>query len=303
MRYSTLSSVSLAVSGLLVAASVVLLFVPGPKLSIEFTGGTLMELQLPEGKTAADLRQALAAFAVGDRTLADASLTNTKTGSVFVRTESLTNDQHQALLAALGKTLGPVQELQYSTIGPTVGHTLKTKALWALVLACLAIIVYIAFAFRQMPGGISPWSFGICAVAALAHDTLLTVGIFTLLSHTTTFQMDLLFVTALMSIMGNSVNDTIVIFDRARAILKEAGRRIEFEEAVVMSLKQSVTRTVNMGIAVLIMLFALFLLGSESIRWFMLALIVGTIIGNYSSYFVATPLLIRWRNLRLARAK
>lgn len=299
MRYSSLSVVTLIVAAILVTASTITLFVPGPQLSIEFTGGTLMEVRLPAGKTEADLQQSLAGFTVGDHTLADAALTKTKTDSVFIRTETLTNEQHQELLAALGKNLGTVQELQYTTIGPTVGQNLKTKAVWALILACLAIIVYIAFAFRQMPGGISPWSFGICAVAALAHDTLLTVGIFTILSRTTAFQMDLLFVTALMSIMGNSVNDTIVIFDRARAILKDAGRRVEFEDAVVMSLKQSVTRTVNMGIAVLIMLFALFLLGSESIRWFMLALIVGTIIGNYSSYFVATPLLLFWRRLRL----
>lgn len=301
MRYSSLSKVTLILSAVLVAASVFTLFVPGPQLSIEFTGGTLMELNLPAGKTEADLRTALAAVKLGDRTLSDASLTSTKTNSVFVRVETLTNEEHQTVLASLKKSLGDVTELQYTTIGPTVGQNLKTKALWALVLACLAIIVYIAFAFRQMPGGISPWSFGICAVAALAHDTLLTVGVFTILSRTTTFQMDLLFVTALMSIMGNSVNDTIVIFDRARAILKDSGRKVDFEEAVVMSLKQSVVRTVNMGIAVLIMLFALFLLGSESIRWFMLALIVGTIIGNYSSYFVATPLLLFWRRLRLAK--
>lgn len=301
MRYSSLSKVTLILSAVLVAASVFTLFVPGPQLSIEFTGGTLMELNLPAGKTEADLRTALAAVKLGDRTLSDASLTSTKTNSVFVRVETLTNEEHQTVLASLKKSLGDVTELQYTTIGPTVGQNLKTKALWALVLACLAIIVYIAFAFRQMPGGISPWSFGICAVAALAHDTLLTVGVFTILSRTTTFQMDLLFVTALMSIMGNSVNDTIVIFDRARAILKDSGRKVDFEEAVVMSLKQSVVRTVNMGIAVLIMLFALFLLGSESIRWFMLALIVGTVIGNYSSYFVATPLLLFWRRLRLAK--
>lgn len=301
MRYSSLSNVTLILSAVLVAASVFTLFVPGPQLSIEFTGGTLMELNLPAGKTEADLRTALAAVKLGDRTLSDASLTSTKTNSVFVRVETLSNEEHQAVLSSLKKSLGDVQELQYTTIGPTVGQNLKTKALWALVLACVAIIVYIAFAFRQMPGGISPWSFGICAVAALAHDTLLTVGVFTILSRTTTFQMDLLFVTALMSIMGNSVNDTIVIFDRARAILKDSGRKVDFEEAVVMSLKQSVIRTVNMGIAVLIMLFALFLLGSESIRWFMLALIVGTVIGNYSSYFVATPLLLFWRRLRLAK--
>ncbi len=302
MRYSTLSKIFLSLSGVLVVAAVFVLFNPGPKLSIEFTGGTLMELSLPEGKTVDDLQKALEKTTISGSLLTNVSLSLTKTKTVFARVPTLSNDDHQKLLDSLTKQLGKVQQLQYTTIGPTVGGNLKRHAMEALLMASLAIIIYLAFAFRKMPGGMSSWSYGTCAVAALIHDILLTVGIFTILSHETTFQIDTLFVTALLSIMGHSVSDTIVIFDRARAILLDSGRKVEFEDAVVQSLKQSVTRTLNMGIAVLIMLFALFLLGSESIRWFILALITGTIIGSYSSYFVATPLLLMWRRKRLARS-
>lgn len=301
MRYSTLSKIFLPLSGVLVIAALVVLFHPGPKLSIEFTGGTQMELQLPQGKTKDDLQKALEASTVSGGLLTHVSISTTKTGTFLATVPTLSNDDHQKVLDSLDAKLGKVTQLQYTTIGPTVGSNLKSHALEALLLASLAIIIYLAFAFRRMPGGLSPWSYGTCAVIALIHDIVLVVGIFTILSYTTDFQVDTLFVTALLSIMGHSVSDTIVIFDRARAILLDQGRKLDFEEAVVMSLKMSFTRTLNMGIAVLIMLFSLFFLGSESIRWFILALITGTIIGSYSSYFVATPLLLLWRKRRMAR--
>ncbi len=302
MTYKFLYRCFLPISALLVLASLVALVYPGPKLSIEFTGGTQMELELPAGKTSTDLQKALTEIALpNNKHIESVSISVAKTGTVFARVPTLSNEEHEVVLAGLQKSLGNTRELQYTTIGPTVGSNLKTHAIEALLLASLAIIIYLAFAFRKMPGSVSPWSFGTAAVLALLHDILITVGIFTILSHTTTFQVDTLFVTALLSIMGHSVSDTIVIFDRARANLIEAGNRGDFEGAILRSLKQSVIRTLNMGIAVLIMLFSLFFLGSESIRWFILTIITGTIIGSYSSYFVATPLILIWRQWRLKK--
>lgn len=284
------------VSVLLVVVSVVLFYVPGPVLSIEFTGGTLMELELPEGKTRQDLSGSLESFTQEGVDVKEASLSQTRTGTWLVRMQTLDTAEHTAMLAHLNESIGSVKELQYTTIGPTVGSSLKRNAFWALFAAGIAIVIYLAAAFRKIPKSMSPWTFGISAIIAVIHDIVITVGIFTILSRYTSFQIDTLFVTALLSIMGYSVSDTIVIFDRIRDNLIEGGKRIDnFEQVADSSLWQSFSRTINTGLCALIMLFCLFFLGSESIRWFMLALIVGTFIGTYSSFFVATPLLVFWK--------
>jgi preprotein translocase subunit SecF len=252
-----------------------------------------MELELPADKTSADLTAALAEM---NPAYGGADISRTRTGSYFVRMQTITNEEHTALVAHLDEKLNDINELQYTTIGPTVGSSLKRRAFWALLAASVAIVVYLAIAFRKIPKALSPWTFGLSAIAALIHDITITVGIFTILGYYTTFQVDTLFITALLSIMGYSVSDTIVIFDRIRDNLYEEGKRAgDIAELADRSLKQSFSRTINTGLGALIMLFALFFFGSESIRWFMLALIVGTVIGTYSSYFVATPLLVLWK--------
>jgi preprotein translocase subunit SecF len=298
MRFSFVkaSRLLLPLSAIALIGSIVVFFNPGPQVSIEFTGGTLMEVDLPEGKTDTDLRVSLASFTASGVNLADASLSETRTGSWFMRTKTLDNDQHTALLSHLDATLGDVQELQYTTIGPTVGASLKQRSFWALLAASIAIVVFLAATFRKIPKSLSPWAFGINAIIAVVHDVVITVGIFTILSWYTTFQIDTLFITALLSIMGYSVSDTIVIFDRVRDNLVEEGKRGgDFSELADRSLRQSFMRTINTGLGALIMLIALFIFGTESIRWFILALIVGTLVGTYSSYFVATPLLVFWQ--------
>lgn len=293
MSFLSISKFMLPLSALAVVASLVVLVVPGPVLSIEFTGGTLMELKLPEGKTKNDLSMAVQSFT--EKAIDVSTLTQTQTKTFFLRTQSLSNEEHLSLLGHLKSSLGEVQELQYTTIGPTVGSSLKQRAFWALVAALAAIVLYLAVAFRKVPKSMSPWSFGLAAIAALVHDIVIMLGIFTILGMYTTFQIDTLFVSALLSIMGYSVSDTIVIFDRIRDNLIEGGNRGNFGETADLSLKQSISRTLNTGLGALIMLFALFFFGSESIRWFILALIVGTVIGTYSSFFVATPILVLWK--------
>jgi preprotein translocase SecF subunit len=298
MSFTRLAGFFLPVSALLVIASIIGFVWPGPVLSIEFTGGTLLEVQLPEGVTVERLETSLENARFGETALGDATVTTTRTNTQFVRTRTLTTEEHTQLLATLTKDLGKVQELQYTTIGPTVGQNLKIRALYALLAAMAAIILYVAAAFRKIPAHLSPWSFGIAAIIALVHDVAITLGIFTILSHYTTFQMDTLFVSAVLSIMGYSVSDTIVIFDRIRDNIFAEGKRGDFTEIAERSLRQTVTRTLNTGLGALIMLFALFFFGSESIRWFILALIVGTLVGTYSSFFIATPLLALWRKSR-----
>jgi preprotein translocase subunit SecF len=294
MSFLKFSRLALILSASLVVASLVLLVKPGPRLSVEFTGGTMMEVALPEGKTADQLLTSLRSFEKEGRPMTEATIARTKTGTQFARLPNLTNEEHLALLAHLKKDLGEVQELQYTTIGPTVGSTLKRQSVFAILAALVAIVIYLAFAFRNMPKSLNVWSFGFAAIVALAHDILITMGIFTILSYYTTFQFDTLFATALLSTMGYSVSDTIVIFDRVRDNVI-AQPRGDFHETVDRSLRQSMSRTLSTGMGALIMLLALFIFGSESIRWFILALIVGTLVGTYSSFFVATPLLVYWK--------
>lgn len=284
----------LGLSLALVVSSAVLLFVPGPKLSIDFTGGTLMEIALPDDATKDTVTNALTSFESNPE-LGNVAMTATKDGSVLLRMRDISNEEHLALLSHFRKEVGTVKELQFTTIGPTVGESLKERSIWALALASIAIVLYIAFAFRKVPRKLSPWRFGIIAVATLLHDVIITVGVFIIISHTTTFEFDTLFITALLTILGYSVNDTIVIFDRIRDNLSEQGRKEDFAEVADRSLNQSITRSINTSVSTLIMLSCLFVLGSESIRWFVLTLMVGAVIGTYSSIFLATPLLVYWK--------
>ena len=282
----------------LAAGSAVVLFYPGPRLSVEFTGGTLMEIQLPEGKTKDDLASALAGLMLEGQALGNVSLSQTRDRSVLIRSRTLGNEEHRAIGKHIDEKLGPSPELQFTTIGPVVGRSLRVRALWAIAIAAAAIVLYLAFAFRKIPRRFSPWAFALSAIVATLHDTLVTLGIFTIIGRFTAFEMDLLFVSALLSIIGYSVNDTIVVFDRIRDnLFLDAARKEDFTAITERSLRQTMTRTINTGTGALIMLFALFFFGAESIRWFVLTLIIGTVVGTYSSFFVATPLLV-YRKVR-----
>ena len=271
--------------------SIVLLIVPGPRYSIEFTGGTRSEISVPADKTQDDVVAAFSSFK-GAELLP--TVNRMQNGNFLVRMKGIDDPTHKALLAHLEATLGNISEVQYTTIGPTVGDTLKTRAIYALIVASLGIIVMIAFSFRTIPRKYSPWKFGIVAVATLLHSVIIVGGLFTILSYTTDFEVDTLFVTALLTILGYCVNDTIVIFDRIRDNLFIQERKEDFAIIANRSMNQVWKRSMFTGTATLIMLASLFLLGSPSIKWFILTLIMGIVLGTYSSIFVATPLLVYW---------
>jgi len=294
MSFIKLSKVLMTLSAAAVIASVVLFFVPGPMLSMEFTGGTLMNIVPPTGKTKADMQSAMEGFRTADgKTLGAFTMSMTREGDLLIRSRTLSNEEHLALLAYLEqKTGGTIDEKQFTTIGPTVGETLKRQSVYALILASVGIVFYIAFAFYRVPRKLSPWRFGIFAVVAMIHDLVITTGVFVVLSRLTNFEFDTLFITALLTVLGYSVNDTIIIFDRIRENMAFADKHEDFAVTAERSLKETIVRTLNTSITTLITLFCLYFLGSESIRWFILALIIGIVLGNYSSYFIATPLLI-----------
>ncbi len=271
--------------------SIGLLFYPSPRLSIEFTGGTRMELKTATPKTAEEMLKALQSFTGQELS----PIVNKGNDDVFViRTKGISDDVRKALNAHLEKEVGKIAVGQFTTIGPTVGHTLKVRAFYALLAASIGIILYLAFAFRAIPRRYSPWKFGVVAVATLLHDVMVTVGIMTLVSHSTSFEVDTLFITALLTILGYSVNDTIIIFDRIRDNLLSLEKRDDFATVCNRSVGESWKRSCYTSGSTLIMLFSLLLLGPASIQWFVLTLIIGILLGTYSSIFVATPLLVYW---------
>ncbi len=274
--------------------SIFLVFNPGPRLSIEFTGGTRMEVRSPKALETETVLASLKTFKPADGKDLNATVNKSHQGTFIIRTKNLSDDEHKGLTAHLQKDLGAVEEVQYTTIGPTVGESLKHRAAYAILAASVGIILYLAFAFRHIPRKYKAWKFGVVAVVTLLHDVMVTVGIFVILSHFTNFEVDTLFITALLTILGYSVNDTIIIFDRIRDNLTVQERKETFAHVANTAVNQAWKRSFYTSSATLIMLFSLFFLGSVSIKWFVLTLIIGIILGTYSSIFVATPLLVYW---------
>ncbi len=193
-----------------------------------------------------------------------------------------------------------IEEKRFDSIGPVIGNELKSSAIWAIAIALVGMILYIAWAFRKVSYPISSFKYGVVADIALFHDVIITLGIFSFLGHYLNVEIGLPFVAAILAVLGYSVNDTIVVFDRTRENLLRSGID-NFEEVVNKSVNETMTRSINTTFTTLIVLFSLYLFGGESIRYFIVALMVGIFFGTYSSIFIASPLLVTWHNWDLKR--
>jgi len=214
---------------------------------------------------------------------------------VALSMQEISNDQRQQIIDKYADK--QVVEESFSSVGPTLGNELKQKAIVALSLVLIAIILYISYAFRKVTNGPVPsWVFGIGAIVALIHDILVVVGVFVILGKFAGVQIDSLFVTALLTILGFSVHDTIVVYDRVREGLKDRAKKT-FKEIVNESINTTLARSLNTSISTLLVLLALYLFGGASIQYFVLALIIGIISGTYSSIFIASPLLLLGQRL------
>ncbi|HPN67134.1 MAG TPA: protein translocase subunit SecF, partial [bacterium] len=196
-------------------------------------------------------------------------------------------------ISKLQENFGTVKELRFEGVGPTVSKELTQKTIWAVLLASLAIILYLAWAFRNVPAPTSSWRFGICAIAALLHDVLFVLGVYSILGHFYNVEIDILFLPAILTVMSFSVHDSIVVFDRIRENLRKYTKE-SFEEVVNISVNETLVRSLNVSLTVVITLLALYLFGAESIKPFLFTLIIGLISGTYSSIFNASPLLVTW---------
>lgn len=287
----------------------------GLPLSIDFTGGSLVEVSYKDARPDLDeLSKSVNQLALGE-----VSVRESGDNGVMLRTRTLTPAEHEELLKQLGTEIasstassttamststsavasttpfGAFTELRFNSIGPSLGSELATKALYALIAVIIAIMLYIAWAFRRVSRPVSSWVYGGIVVVILFHDVLIPTGFYAILCHFTGSQVDSLFAVALLAILGYSVNDTIVIFDRVREHLhnNEHAKLVEpFEETVGKSVTETMGRSINTSLTVALALIALVVFGSAETRDFALVLLVGVIAGTYSSILLAAPLLV-----------
>lgn len=281
-------------SGALTLIGIILFFIFGINWGIDFKGGTLWELKFPSGVDNTAIREFWPTLNLGDVSVRESE------GNKMLQFRSLEQGEYDITLASLKQKFGDVEEISYETIGPTIGEEIKGKAYLTIILSSIAIILYIAWAFRKVSQPVSSWRFGVVAIVALVHDLLVMLTVFVVLGKFLGVAIDSFFITAMLTVLGYSVNDTIVIFDRIRERLKLKADE-PFEILVNKSVNETMTRSLVTGMNAILVLFALFLFGGASIHWFMLAMLIGIITGTYSSIFIASPLLVVWYNFSRRR--
>ncbi|HEY9583946.1 MAG TPA: protein translocase subunit SecF [Candidatus Paceibacterota bacterium] len=285
-------------SALLIIASIVSIAIWGLNYGIDFKGGSIIEVEYTEGRpTQAELANKIEDLNLGE------SIRPTGELGYIIRMRTTDQDEKSILTGAL-QSFGTTTEKRFDSIGPVLGTEALRKSIVSIVLVILAIVLFIAFAFRKVSEPVSSWKYGFIAIIALLHDVIIPTGVFAILGHYAGYEIDTLFVTALLVILGFSVHDTIVVFDRVRENLKDSKK--PFDQIVGESVSQTFTRSINTSLTTLLALVVLYFVGGEATHHFSLALIIGIVAGTYSSIFVGSPLLVtiwKWQNRRLGKGK
>lgn len=277
----------------LVAASVISVAIYGLNFGIDFKGGSVVEFDFKEKRPPLDSFRDFLVKAevaepvvnyVGDR-------------GIILRAGEVSEDKHQLVLSILKNNFPDIEEKRFDSIGPVIGRELKKKSITAIVVVLLAVITYIAAVFRKLSKTLSSWTMGLAAIAALLHDVIIPVGVFAVLGHFYGIEISAVFVAAVLTILGYSIADTVVVFDRVREnVIRGSGEvrhlTTDFAGIIHKSILQTLTRSLNTTFTTLLSLLAIYFFGGESIKYFSLALIIGIFLGAYSSIFVASPLLV-----------
>lgn len=276
----------ISLSIILIVASLALMQVYGLKKGIDFTGGSVVDITYKAEAPALPLdglkSEEISLYRTGDNSYRFIS--------------SKTYEEVAQAVTVFGNPSGqtPFEFTQVSTVGPSLGAEMTKKAIIAIVVVVLAILAFIAFSFREVSNPLPSWKYGVIAMVTLIHDIIVPTGAYVIFSHRYGAEVDTLFVIALLTIIGISISDKIVVFDRIRENLKSFGKNSSFEEVVGASLRQTFTRSVNTSVTVILALFALYFFGPITTKYFTLTLIIGMVVGTYSSIFVASPLLTVW---------
>lgn len=290
IQFIKYSKIWFAISSVTAILSVFVLLIWGLKPGIDFTGGSLMEINFYNSRPeSSEISRVLE-----NADIKNVTLQKTGEKALIIRSSLLTEDAHQNTLDAIKKEFekdgNHIIESRFEMIGPTVSQQLRQRSVWAIILVCLGIIGYVAYAFRSVSRPIASWKYGTLAIVALIHDILVVMGVFAILGHLYGTEIDTAFVVATLTILGYSVNDTIVVFDRIRErLLKRTGE--SFSDLVNIGLNQTLFRSINTVLTTLLPLIALYFFGGATIHNFALALIIGVASGAYSSIFIAGPLL------------
>ncbi len=287
MKWMKFKWVYFLISGLVLIPGIISLFLFGLRPSIDFTGGSLLELKFEQ--TVLDYETFKTN--IEEEGFEVSSIQPSGRGIVLIRLKPISKEDVETIKVALAESLEEMpEEIRFETVGPTLGKELLQKTLTAIVIAAVAILLYVAWRFKDK-------KFGICAILAMFHDTFILLGCFSLLGHFFEVEVDTLFVTAVLTILSFSVHDTVVVYDRIRESQKMFPR-VDFEKIVDKAVTETLGRSLNNSLTIIFMLVALILLGGLSIRWFVVALLIGTIAGTYSSTFTAAPLLVVWEKIK-----
>lgn len=283
------------ISTIIILVSLFSIYKWGLNPGIDFKGGSILEVEYTESRP----EQAKVISAIAPLNL-DASVRSTGENGYIIRMKDITTSEKTSLSKIL-ETFGTSTEKRFDSVGPLLGTEALRKSFASVSLVILAIVLFIAFAFRHVSEPISSWKYGIIAVIALIHDVIVPTGAFAILGHYKGYEVDTLFVTALLVVLGFSVHDTIVVFDRVRENLKNYSSKKSFGDIVGESISQTLVRSINTSLTTLLSLVVLYFVGGESTQHFSLALIIGIVAGTYSSIFLGSPLLVtvwKWQEKR-----
>lgn len=288
----------LVFSAVVIFPGIVALLIWGLNMSVDFTGGSVFRYEFESGINQEDLRQVYVQKGI------DVEAVVPESGNKYsVRTKPVEPQRNNEIKEAVSAVFPNSKQLSFETVGPSIGAETTRSAFVALSWAVVGIMAYIAFAFRNVPKPYSSFRFGVSAVAAMLHDAFLLVGLFAILGHFKNVEVDGLFITAVLTVLGFSVHDTIVVFDRIRENLGKLPKTMNFEDVANYSVAETLSRSVATSLTVIFTLSALYVLGGDTIKMFVLAMLVGIISGTYSSIFNATPILVLWEKYAAEKKK
>lgn len=288
-------------SGILILASIFAFYFFGVKQGVDLAGGTSWQMEISNTAVNEDgLKSALTEIAAEDKlNSSDFTIKSLPDRNFLVRLPSISEESHQKYYEVLQTKFGEIKEKGFQSIGPTIGQELRRRFIWAFVIGLTGIMLYVAWAFRKVSYPVKSWKYGIIVILCGFHDIIVPIGIMAFLGWRNGIEIDTNFIVALMFILGYSINDTIVVFDRIRENLFLAHRgNFDFAGLINTAIKQTFARSVNTSLTTVLAIAALYFVGPLSLKYFILTLMLGIIVGSYSSIFIASPLLYVWHPLK-----
>ncbi len=298
MKYKIIQkrNIFLSLSGILIAAAIFALVNWGLNFGVDFSGGSLLEAEFTNYQpTITEIQDNLREVNINNLVIQP-----TEDRTFIIRFKETSEETHQAVLEQLNALTfnqenASFKELRLDLVGPSIGQELKSKSFNASIIVLIMIIVYISLAFRRVSKPIASWKYGVAAIIALAHDVLITLGAFAALGYFYNIEINTPFIAAILTVLGYSVSDTIVVFDRIRENLPKSHE--DFENTINTSINQTMARSLSTSFSAMLALLSIFIFGGSTIKDFALALLIGIFIGTYSSIFIASPILVLWHNL------